>query len=264
MPRGVNKYDEARLQGRLWNPLTLSPIHWLDASDISTITVSTGVSQWRDKSGRGFHASQSTTGNQPAYIVGGINGLNVLRFDGINDAMVHTANVSPAPHTTFCVSRRLTGGSTDYQLIYAAIQTSAPFGVNLHAKALGSLNWGSFINSWTFSGTTLDIGGVNILGIVSPTSTSGTELYSTNGTQSGQSYLQRYPGDSNDRRAIGLDVAFNSGAFSGDIAEIIVFSTNLSTRAIKIVEGYLAWKWGLASNLPASHTFKNRPPVIGD
>jgi hypothetical protein len=26
------------------------------------------------------------------------------------------------------------------------------------------------------------------------------------------------------------------------------------------VEGYLAWKWGLVGNLPATHPFKNAPP----
>jgi hypothetical protein len=30
----------------------------------------------------------------------------------------------------------------------------------------------------------------------------------------------------------------------------------------EIVEGYLAWKWGLVSKLPVGHPYKNQPPYI--
>lgn len=39
----------------------------------------------------------------------------------------------------------------------------------------------------------------------------------------------------------------------GDLAEVITFSTALSTAEIQRVESYLAQKWGLTSNLPSSH-----------
>lgn len=38
---------------------------WLDASDASTFTIATGVQQWRDKSGNGYHAEQASAGNRP-------------------------------------------------------------------------------------------------------------------------------------------------------------------------------------------------------
>src|SRR4051812_47429097 len=70
MPRGINAYDEARLQGRLWTPQAIQPALgcWLDAGDPSTITYAAGVSSWRDKSNRTRHATQATAGNQPTYV----------------------------------------------------------------------------------------------------------------------------------------------------------------------------------------------------
>jgi hypothetical protein len=264
MPRGVSPVDEAQLQRRLWTPALERPAVWYDAADISTITIETGVSEWRDKSGNGFNAIQSSTTNQPTYINQAINGLNIIRFNGSNQWLNHNANISPAPHTVFAIVRRLAGGSADYGTIYTAIQPNSSFGVVLSSKIAGSQNWGSYISSWTSSNFTLNNGETNILGIVTPTGTSGTELYRTNGNQVERSYASRYAGDANNRRAIGLDAGFNTGGFSGDIAEIILFRTNLPTSTNQIIEGYLAWKWGLVANLPAAHPFKNRPPLIGD
>lgn len=54
---------------------------WLDAADSATITLNgSNVSQWRDKSGFGRHAFQTTAANQPAYTTRGRNGRNVLTF----------------------------------------------------------------------------------------------------------------------------------------------------------------------------------------
>src|SRR5688572_1415854 len=56
MPRGVDRYDEARLQRRLWTPEHLRGklFAWYDAQSIDTIVRTTTVSQWKDKSGRGW------------------------------------------------------------------------------------------------------------------------------------------------------------------------------------------------------------------
>jgi hypothetical protein len=40
---------------------------WLDAADSSSITIATGVSQWRDKSSNAYSLTQSTTASRPTY-----------------------------------------------------------------------------------------------------------------------------------------------------------------------------------------------------
>ena len=37
-----------------------------------------------------------------------------------------------------------------------------------------------------------------------------------------------------------------------------MYDTTLNTRQQQDIEGYLAWKWGLQSNLPAYHPYKNQ------
>jgi hypothetical protein len=47
--------------------------------------------------------------------------------------------------------------------------------------------------------------------------------------------------------------------WNGFIGEVIAFNGALSTRQRQQVEGYLAYKWGLRSVLPANHPYKNIP-----
>ena len=44
----------------------------------------------------------------------------------------------------------------------------------------------------------------------------------------------------------------------GHIAEILYYNTALSNTDRQNIEGYLAWKWGLQGNLPATHPYSNR------
>ncbi len=55
---------------------------WWDAADAASVTLDSGrVSQLADKSGKGRHAANSTSGStQPSYVTGARNGLNVARF----------------------------------------------------------------------------------------------------------------------------------------------------------------------------------------
>jgi len=47
------------------------------------------------------------------------------------------------------------------------------------------------------------------------------------------------------------------------ISEVIMIEVTSQNNRL-LIEGYLAWKWGLVVQLRASHPFKNRPPEIGD
>jgi hypothetical protein len=49
---------------------------------------------------------------------------------------------------------------------------------------------------------------------------------------------------------------------TGNYYEVISYNTFLNTTDRQTVEGYLAWKWGLVSSLPATHPYKNNPFII--
>lgn len=72
---------------------------WWDADDSSTITVSTGVSSWADKSGNGRTLVQTTENNQPTRVLNSLNGKAVISFDGVNDTLGASFTLSqPCQH----------------------------------------------------------------------------------------------------------------------------------------------------------------------
>lgn len=272
MPRGVNRYDEAQLQGRLWTPDLLRPALWLDAAEPSTITVATGVSEWRDKSGNGRHFTQSVAASQPAYNQNGINGQNCLRFDGLNDVLsrVPEAWAFEYPIAHFCVFRAFSfipgysalvdfytsggGGNAGWTSLIKSNNRSSIYVTQNAGQSnydgngaliyvanttyLWSTNLGDgFIESW---------GNGSVDGVLSGTWTGRTNLGTSNVTIGASALFSRYN--------------------NWDIAEqIILNSSSVGTRSAAVrraMEGYLAWKWGVP--LAASHPFANRPPLIGD
>jgi len=57
-----------------------------------------------------------------------------------------------------------------------------------------------------------------------------------------------------------LGWATNVGKMNGSLSEVLVFNISHTDTQRQIVEGYLAWKWGLQSNLPNNHPFKSAAP----
>lgn len=68
----------------VFSPLDISNLYqWYDASDSSTFSYSSGtqyLTQWNDKSGNNFHATQSTTNNMPLKTTSPENGLPSVSF----------------------------------------------------------------------------------------------------------------------------------------------------------------------------------------
>lgn len=78
-----------------FNPKSISGLKlWLDVANTSSLTFNgSTVSQVRDLSGNGFHATQSTANNQPTYQAAGANGKPALFFD-VNDIVTSAATVA--------------------------------------------------------------------------------------------------------------------------------------------------------------------------
>jgi hypothetical protein len=98
---------------RVFNPLSLAPAFWLDASDSSRLFDATtggslpangvGVARWEDKSGNGRHVTQATSGFRPLRRVAIQNGLDVVRFDSSDDLLDSAAFTVAQPFTVFAV-----------------------------------------------------------------------------------------------------------------------------------------------------------------
>ena len=286
MPRGVSPLDEARLQGMLWTPAQLRTALWLDAADLSTISVTTGASNWRDKGGNQRHFAQATGGNQPTLTPNGLNGLNVLSFNGsqwltsANTAatwnFLHNSNGS----SIFAVWKA--GNISDPNALYGLIGTNAATSANIGAyiayddraiapgnnRVLAQVSGGG---STAVSAASAD----NLMPANTPVILSHL-IDPNNGTPANRSSVRvnktlsqintqaTAPSASNASFALQIGALGNNTLpLVGYIAEIVVLASIASTRVRQMIEGYLAWKWGLRDALTTGHPFANRPPLIG-
>jgi len=81
---------------------------------------------------------------------------------------------------------------------------------------------------------------------------------SVNGTVVSNTSITNY-NDSGTQIHIGMvsDNTSNTNGFIGNISEILIFNKTLTTTERQNIEGYLAWKWALVTNLPTSHPYSN-------
>ena len=261
MPRGVSRYDEAELQGRLWTPSALRPALWLDAADLSTITtVSCAVSEWRDKGINRINASQGSASLRPTLTT--VNARNAILFDGADDVLTSSTGITTGTYTgalnAFWVAlRNSSAGGT-----VLTERTSALVGVS-------QLFLNQYISSDGVSGASNHIiaqADYNKLGasggVVSHSHSPGArDRFWING----ESISVLDGAGSNITGASGYIIGRREVAsqyWSGAICELVVTTETLTPSMRLLIEGCLAWKWGMT--LTASHPFANRPPLLGD
>lgn len=247
MPRGVSQYDEASLQGRLWSPQELRPLIWLDASDVSTISVSTGVSEWRDKSGNGLHVSQATTANQPSFVANGINGIPAIDWGTAANSKSLTrsslSGYSPARYYGVCDydgSNPPTGYST-------IVSHNYTFQSDILQLVSSTTEW------WTPSTNKTFLNGAETSSATALPTVMSPFVFGTD----------QAPSSSRTDLYVGSDRALSSRSWLGKIGEILALSATPNSREKALIEGYLAWRWGLFTSLRSTHPFYNRPPLIG-
>ncbi|MCA3450479.1 MAG: hypothetical protein INF92_08940 [Rhodobacter sp.] len=266
MPRARTPYAEAQLQRRLWTPDRLRPALWLDAADRSTITIATGVSEWRDKSGNNRHLSQTTPTQQPALTLNAQNGLPALTFDGSNDFMSNASVGAAGLDVVQIISvfRMITGGANEdvpmgvgQTGFLSAIRT---FYRENNGTTVGFASWGNDVASSAYS---YDIGGnFHVF------EAWNTQRATPNQIRIGRNgSITTYSVGSVNLTADGFSVGSLRGSAVANyysniaVGEILVAYSEWSQRNRQLVEGYLGWKWGIT--LDASHPFVNRPPLIG-
>lgn len=280
---GVSSASTFRVR---WDPSKATTQLWLDMNDVSTITEVSGVSQWDDKSGNGHSFVQSDTSEQPIIQSGALNSMDVLRFDGSDDALADNAddardifrNVSYGAE--FIVYKKNSEDGGDTSRIMTAFFTdsnTARFFTRAGYSATGAGNEPTLsarrldgdsqsnmvtgtplFTTWAVASFVLDWsagdGFIYIDGTQAASDTSFTSSGSTSNTRGSRAatiggFASQSGGSPN--TAANADV---------DIAEIVLFDSSLSAAEREQIEGYLAWKWGLEGNLAGGHTYESVPP----
>ena len=242
------------------NPQLISGLAlWLDAADQTTVTLSgTNVTQWADKS---INLTNAVAGalTYPSYQSKTLNELPVITMRGTNDYFLVSNNFSPAQYPSLCyyiVMRVANSQSTNFAGVLST-HNGTTWGRSLGLGNSGtSLQQGYFGNlqnivtcvkerwllvSLQFVTTVSAImyqNGVATNAFASPTGTNATG-FKIGSYSSAGSYA-----------------TYNANF---DVAEILVYGANQTISERQSLEGYLAWKWGLLTNLPVTHPFRNGP-----
>jgi len=216
---------------------------WLDAADSSTLTGTTTVSEWRDKSGNGNTLSQTTSSQQPTIVANVVGALPVVRFTGTS-----TSSTSLQRSTfTSLGTQGITFILVERNMTDPGQAGAAPFSFGDSSLASGIV----FQNNGglqPFAGIAFNSSTPRIHIYYRPnTSGSGPATGYENGT-SVVVQLPDYTGTYSTTFAVGIRLAA-SLPMSGDICEIIFFNTVLTTSQRQQIEGYLSQKW----NIPLSY-----------
>lgn len=95
-------YPAAAARAVAFTPQSLSPLIWLDATQLG-LSDGASVSSFTDLSGNGNHFIQATGSKQPVFRATGINGRGAVEGDGVDDTLALASMASQANWWEFTV-----------------------------------------------------------------------------------------------------------------------------------------------------------------
>lgn len=220
---------------------------WLDGADpLGTGTApSSGstVATWIDKSGNAYNG---TGANSPIYTSKGIT------FNGTSQYFTTNYTSFPTSESIFIV---FTTASTP--TLNSLVDTNSGGG-RMFDILSGSLAFTRSGAAWLLNAAYPIAPGTTYLAECLY-NTSGISIY-VMGTLYGSNTTN--PALSGGTTVIGATLNGPSGYFSGTISEVLIYNSVLSTSERQTIEGYLAWKWNLQSQLPISHPYYIVSPSV--
>jgi hypothetical protein len=230
---------------------------WLDASDTSTMSFSSGsnISQWRDKSGLNNHA---TGVNSPVLTGNTINTYQAI-VSATNQYFTGAISITGTTVTVFAVAyttKTLPNASSDQRLVSLANGGNVDYGRADGVIALFNQGGSSSITTWRAG---------SVAGRTITTNTAFQTVSKYDGT-TGYLWKDGTLGGSSassgtfatTKYGIGNQANPTSEYWIGAIGEIIIYTASLSDNQRQQIEGYLANKWGLQSSLPSDHPYKTK------
>jgi len=226
---------------------------WLDGADASSVTGTSTVTAWRDKSGNGrnlgvgsgtttYASNGVTLSNSYMFVTSAVDLTNFTVFivAKSNTATNNQVVFIGRPNSTFDYT------SSDGFGFYMDYQSSIRFfGNNTGTQLINVSTTTTNAQIFSFtSGSTLISGWINAASI-----TGASGLAARTSTAQGFAIGASWSGS-----------AYNTINATATIYEIVVYNTSLTNVQRQAVEGYLAHKWGLSASLSTSNTLKSFPP----
>lgn len=237
----------------LWKPTDLgsSLKGWFDGADAASVTISgSGVSAWTNKGVDAFALFQSDDALKPTYA------SNVLTFAHIGTVGPHfLATNALTDYDVLIVGKPFAFSDTTDWRTFVLSGTQNNILIEDSSNRYGTYN-GGFYPAGTL---TWD----NVAGLSYARVSAGNPLQLS---RDGGPLFD--PGaNPNDTTigGIGSGGSYNQGAINqawGDLYELCFVPYNSSVDVRQKLEGYAAWKWGLAALLPVDHPYKNAAPTV--
>ena len=245
---------------------------WFDANDRNSFTLSgSNVTALSDKSGSG--SSVTTFTGTVRWSSNGLNGRPTFDLSGGNfrGTLSSTTIASNYTHSTFIVTRLGTATGNGWPLL---VLTQPETSFTVYYRSLDYSTTGPTFRTVSFFSTTA----INSIAAQTTSPFLWTEYYE--GDQSNNSIVSLSNAANQAAALAGAAPATSPGFFRvgtewnstsnwnrfqwpGTVSEIIMYNNLLTGEQRQLVEGYLAWKWGLqTTNLPATHPYRFTYPDI--
>ena len=240
---------------------------WLDAADSSTITGTSPVTLWKDKSGNANNGIPNSTG--PTLVQNVKNGLPGITFPTIGSVMTCGNLMSGTNFSLFAVVKYDPGNSANQ---VAVNEWKRRYGSVLTFDKASSIT-ASVADSTTYSAfgpiTAADTANFHIYAGSLSSSTSSPNATLIAGTDGNDSTYTSTGGPNTagtqDQFSVGGDL--ENGSFfyplTGYICEVIFYNVALSNSQMTLIEQYLGKKWGISvANAPSPGPYLipfNRP-----
>jgi hypothetical protein len=242
----------------------LDSLHlWLKADAIPDLADGAAVATWPDSSPFKRHATQAVAGQRPTYRINQLNGLPIVRFDGVNDVVTtpsfslgapvvfavykHTVPVGPtasallwrhSDEVTYATQQRVVGPSLGDRIIWAIFKNPTTAEVTGFTKPDDTAGY-SYVTDGRYH---VDVFASGALG-----SSASMEI-----RRHGQLYRGRTVLTAGAPGVAPAAGAFNVGArpsgidpWGGDVAEVLVYNRQLLISEIDQVMAYIRDKYAL-------------------
>ena len=225
---------------------------WLDGADTTTLTGSTTITAWRDKSANNL--TVTATGSPTRTTV---NGLNSLSFDGSSSFSLNpfTKTAGATYVSWFAVANITNAASALYGSIVGTVYA------DFYAQNVMYINSGlvmvfyRVVRGNSPLNTTIPLNSGNVLLSTATDLTAGTYQVFQNGV--GGTLQTNGLTGTIDSAAVSLQIGndgYSGTAYvQGTISEILLYTTALTSTQRQSIEAYLAQKWGLRQQIPQNH-----------
>lgn len=268
-----------------WEFSDLAPDWWVDETT-SVTDVSGRASQWNDRSGNGWHITQSTAGKRPLITTATLNGSKrVLHFQGpggdANGDMMHTGTSgntilsNKAQGWIFGVYSKASSEGAPASLPLLAVNTATASAFRLaymqgFSDALGTpqvraRRLDSDSITAVNAGSSHDLGKWTMFLVYANWSTRRLEIWVDGDLEGFSTALGSSGGNSDSTSSSEAIVMCGASQASTAISLAYVAmgaikAGSLDTTTIDKMFGWAAHHYGLTANLDVSHPYKSSPP----